>query len=149
MHCAIAITTSQVEVAARAPACSFSYRLALPPTHAHTHAQEFSAALYAMTESLTPGAAPVLEAVALSSSGGSGGSAGRSSAGGRAGGGGKPLFPPGAGCGAGSPEAFYRVREALAGALKGLATAFKGSHPPLARALKGAVDDLEETGLFD
>jgi effector-binding domain-containing protein len=41
------------------------------------------------------------------------------------------------------------VREALAGAVKAAAAAFKGTHPGLARALKGVLEELEETGLFD
>ncbi|GBF87667.1 hypothetical protein Rsub_00378 [Raphidocelis subcapitata] len=108
---------------------------------------EFAAAVHAVTESLRPGTAPPLAADAPSSSG----------AGSRSGSGGarppaaaaRALFPPGSGCDAASPEAFYRVREALGAALKALAAAFRGSHPGLSKALRGVVEELEETGLFD
>lgn len=102
----------------------------------------------AITEGLRPGSAPPLSAVSMSSSGSAAGA--RSGAGGRGGAAQtRALFPPGCSCGPAAPEAFYRVREALAAALKALATAFKGTHPGLARAVKGVVDELEETGLFD
>lgn len=103
---------------------------------------EFAAAVRAISEGLAPGAAPPLEAPpALSGSGGA--------ANGASGGAARPLFPAGCGCTPGSPEAFYRVREALAAACKAAAAAFKGSHPALAKALRGAVEGLEDAGLFD
>jgi hypothetical protein len=107
--------------------------------------------VHAITEGLQPGSAPPLSAISLSSSGSTAGAAAAcSGAGGRAAAApARALFPPGCGCGPAAPEAFYRVREALAAALKALATAFKGTHPGLARAVKRVVDELEETGLFD
>lgn len=110
--------------------------------------QEFSAAVHAISNSLQPGSAPPLAAAAAP--GGASSAGGRSADGGRtAAAAARALFPAGCGCGPASPEAFYRVREALALALKSFGAAFKSSHPGLARAVKGVVDDLEETGLFD
>ncbi|KIY95630.1 hypothetical protein MNEG_12334 [Monoraphidium neglectum] len=114
---------------------------------------EFSATLYSISESLKPGLAPPLVAVqrASSNAGSGGGGAPRSADGsGRtAAAAARALFPPGCGCGPASPEAFYRVREAAAQALTSLAAAFKPSHPALARAIKGTVEGLEDTGMFD
>jgi hypothetical protein len=104
--------------------------------------------LHSISDSLRPGAAPPLASAAAppgSTSGAASSRCGARSAAAAA----RTLFPEGCRCSAASPEAFYWVREALAGAVKAAAVAFKPTHAGLAKALKGALDELEETGLFD